>query len=110
MEAVHAWWPRIDVTIRVEVTNDVTLYLAPIANVPSLTAGTICSSLILWSQPTYDDLASGLHHYMQVFELVVLPLCSAPTTTIENPPMYCFVMIHLRPSKSAVDHAKRLSY
>ena len=85
------------------------LYPTPIANIPSLIAGTICSSLVLWSQPTYDDLTGGLHHCMRVEEFSVLPLYSDPTMAIENPPMYHSVMIHLHPSKSAIDHAKRLN-
>ena len=42
--------PCLDVPIRIEVTHDVTLCPALIANVPSLIARSLCSSLVLWSQ------------------------------------------------------------
>ena len=102
--------PQLDVTIRVEVTHDVTLCPTLIVNAPNPAVGSICSSLVLWSQPTCVIHACGFHHCMQVLELVVLPLCSAPTAAIENPPMYRYVMIHFSPSKSTVDHAKRLNF
>ena len=101
---------HLDVIIKVEVTHNVTICPIPIMNIPSPIAGSICSSLVLWSQLTDAVHTGGLHHYMRVLELAVFSLYSASTTVIGIPSMHHPTMTHLRPPNSAIDYAKHLHY